>query len=162
MPRSGRGPGPGRPKAPSRRSSLRGSPRDAPLCDSAEGITQADDEPANHYPVPSRDRQLARLDDLIAQVTDSRLRAELQAAFADTRRHQRFGLVFEDHAPETTTLYGHPIKSGATVQRRTDPAGNDLYRVDSVDEESAACQPQGGGQTSRIPLRELLVVKRFG
>ncbi len=61
---------------------------------------------------------MARLDDLMARVADRSLRQEMEAALAEMKRRQRFGLVFEEHVPETTALYGLPIRVGSLVQRR--------------------------------------------
>lgn len=40
----------------------------------------------------------------------------MQAALAEMKRRQRFGLVFEDHIPETTVLYGLPIQTSELVR----------------------------------------------
>ena len=63
---------------------------------------------------------MARIDDLIAQITDKQLRQRLEAALSDMKRRQRFGLVFEEHIPETTTLLHFPVQVGASVQKRSD------------------------------------------
>src|SRR6185369_4882506 len=104
---------------------------------------------------------MARIDDIIAQVTDKVLRQKLQAAIADMKKRQRFGLVFEDHVPETTTLHGFPVQPGATVQRRSDPGGR-TYQVKSITARTAKMAPDGGGAEETAPLKDLLVVKRFG
>lgn len=46
---------------------------------------------------------MARLDDLAAQIRDRELRRKFEDALSDMKRRQRFGLVFEEHVPETTT-----------------------------------------------------------
>jgi adenine-specific DNA-methyltransferase len=56
---------------------------------------------------------MARIDDLIAQISDKLLRQRLESALSDMKRRQRFGLVFEEHIPETTTLLGFPVYVGA-------------------------------------------------
>jgi hypothetical protein len=43
---------------------------------------------------------MAKLDDLIDQVEDGSLRAELGQAARELRRRKAFGLVFEEHIPE--------------------------------------------------------------
>ena len=75
---------------------------------------------------------MAKLDDIVTEVRDGVLRKKLQDAIADMKRKQRFGLVFEEHIPETTALLGLPIQTGATVQRRDDPSGRCLYLVKDV------------------------------
>ena len=59
---------------------------------------------------------MARIDDLITQIADKGIRQKLEAALADMKRRQRFGLVFEEHIPETSTLLRFPVVAGATVQ----------------------------------------------
>jgi adenine-specific DNA-methyltransferase len=73
-----------------------------------------------------------RLDEAVAEVKDGVVRKKLQDAIADMKKKQRFGLVFEEHIPETTALIGLPIHVGATVQRRDDPSGRSLYVVNEV------------------------------
>jgi adenine-specific DNA-methyltransferase len=57
---------------------------------------------------------MAHLDDLVAEIRDQALRRRLEVAFADMKRRQRFGLVFEEHVPETTALTGLPVQLGST------------------------------------------------
>ncbi|MFL5241555.1 MAG: site-specific DNA-methyltransferase [Gemmataceae bacterium] len=104
---------------------------------------------------------MARLDDLITQVADKPLRQKLQAAMADMKRKQRFGLVFEEHIPETTSLIHFPVTAGATVQRRGN--GDKLYQVHSLDgRNKATIEPEGGGPAEPAAVTDLMVVKRFG
>ena len=106
---------------------------------------------------------MARLDDLIAQIADKTLREKVENALADMKRRQRFGLVFEEHIPETTTLVGFPIQSGATVQRKDDPQGKHLHLVKSVGSDGKiTIELEGGTGTERVSAEDLLVVKRFG
>lgn len=106
---------------------------------------------------------MARLDDIAAQVKDAALRKKLQDAIADLKRRQRFGLVFEEHIPETTALLGLPVQIGATVQRREDLGGNTLYRVAAVSGRGrATVESLADGSTETVSTRNLLVVKRFG
>jgi adenine-specific DNA-methyltransferase len=51
---------------------------------------------------------MARLDDLVNEVKDAALRKKLQDAVLDLKRRQRFGLVFEEHVPETSALFDFP------------------------------------------------------
>ena len=79
------------------------------------------------------------------------------------KRSQRFGLVFEEHVPETTSLLDFPIHPGATVQRRRDPDATQLFLVKSIDGRGkATLEPEGGGELESAPTRDLLIVKRFG
>ena len=104
---------------------------------------------------------MARLDDLIAQVTDARLRSELELALRQITEHQRFGLVFEEHIPETTVLQNVPIKVGHSVQLRGDKKST-AYRVVGLSTRTATIIPEGGDAEQKVARRDLLVTKRFG
>ncbi len=106
---------------------------------------------------------MARIDDLIGLVEDAALRRELQSATAELRRHRRFGLVFEQHIPETTALLGYPLRPGVTVQRRDDPAARHLYRVLNVQVDAVTIGSlDGTGDTETRAADELLAVQRLG
>jgi len=111
---------------------------------------------------------MAKLDDLIERVPEAALRKELEAAAAQLKRRQRFGLVFEEHIPETTALADVPIRVGSLVQRRRDLEGGTLFRVVTIKSGTAELEPSDEreqprtGERERLPLSELLVVKRFG
>jgi adenine-specific DNA-methyltransferase len=106
---------------------------------------------------------MARLDDLVKQVADKDLRQRLERALADFKKRQRYGLVFEEHIPETSTLLNLPVVVGATVQRRNDPDGSTLYQVKSLGNRGTAqIEPEAGGPVETIKVKDLMVVKRFG
>jgi adenine-specific DNA-methyltransferase len=107
---------------------------------------------------------MARIDDLLLQVKDERVRKELQAALAEFKRRQRFGLVYEEHIPETTALSGLPIREGSLVHRREDIDGESVWRVTKVSDRGrrAALASVGGTEHTSALTRDLLVVKRFG
>lgn len=106
---------------------------------------------------------MALIDDLVAEIRDAALQRRIEDAIADLRRRQRFGLVFEEHVPETTALFGLPVQVGATVQRRDDAAGV-LYRATSVNGHGKAkLEPtNGSGDVTEARVRDLMVVRRFG
>lgn len=111
---------------------------------------------------------MARINDLLERVTEPALRKELQSAVAQLKKNQQFGLVFEEHIPETTTLYGVPVRPGSLVQRRQALEGNALYRVVAVEKGKATLEPSDERERPRpgahetVPVSDLLVVKRFG
>lgn len=111
---------------------------------------------------------MARLDDLIEHVPDKALRKELQSAVATLKRGQKFGLVFEEHIPETTTLTGIPVRVGSLVQRRESLEGGAIYRVVSIAKGTAELELTDDrervheGEHERLPVKDLLVLKRFG
>lgn len=106
---------------------------------------------------------MARLDDLIAQIADRSLRQKLESALTDLKRRQRFGLVYEEHVPEMTSLLRFPIHAGASVLRRSDHDGRQLYKVQSIGATGkATIAPDSGGSPDTVAARELIVVKQFG
>src|SRR6266849_7313893 len=106
---------------------------------------------------------MARIDDLIAQISDKGLRRKLETALGDMKRRQRFGLVFEEHIPETTSLLTFPVQIGATVQRRNDVDGRRLYLVKTlISRGKATIEPEDGGIEETASIADLMVVKRFG
>ena len=106
---------------------------------------------------------MARLDDLVAEIRDQQLRRKIEAALADLKRKQRFGLVFEEHVPETTDLVRFPVTAGAIVHRRDDKNGDTAFRVISLNGRGkAVIEPLAGGAQETVAAKNLLVVKRFG
>lgn len=103
---------------------------------------------------------MARLDDLVERVTDPALRTQLQSAVGELKAKKRFGLVFEEHIPETTAIYGLRPTVGSTVQIRTENGA--YYRVAAISDAIVTVEPTAGGETRRVAASDLLVVKRFG
>ena len=52
---------------------------------------------------------MAAINDLIAQIQDPILRAKIEQEANKLTKQKKFGLVFEEHLPESTRLYGVPI-----------------------------------------------------
>jgi prevent-host-death family protein len=69
--------------------------------------------------------------DLIAQVSDPRLRERLAAERASASKDRNFGLVFEDHLPELLPLYKAQPRRGDRVCRR-DGSLKDAWTVQRV------------------------------
>jgi adenine-specific DNA-methyltransferase len=106
---------------------------------------------------------MALLDDLVSQIPDVTLRGRLQKAITELRRKQKFGLVYEEHIPETAAISGLPIQVGALVQRRQDSDPNTEFRVGRLtDRGKNAVLMAPDGHEETVPVAELLVVKRFG
>mgnify|MGYP000274893620 CR=1 FL=1 len=104
---------------------------------------------------------MAALTDLINQVEDKALRERLLQEAERLSKQKKFGLVFEEHIPECTPLYGIGIKRGSTVAKKTG-AINDVYRVTSIDGETAACLRLASGESETVALSELVPVAQFG
>ena len=104
---------------------------------------------------------MAALDDLIQQVSDPELRARLQQEADRLAKQKKFGLVFEDHIPECTPLYDIPIKRNSQVALKNGEV-NDIYRVIKIKGSQAECIHETSHETVTIPLKDLVVVARFG
>ena len=105
---------------------------------------------------------MAKIDDLIKQVTDVQIRRDLAAAVGELRKKKRFGLVYENHLPEMTALPGFPIQEGAFVVRRDKLSAHHMFRVCALTEGLAIVEPVSGGQTQSVPVGELMAMQRFG
>ncbi len=73
---------------------------------------------AQHPTTTLKETQLGAIDDLIAQIDDTALRARLKEEADRLRREQKFGLVFEEHLPELAPVYTAPIQPGCLAARR--------------------------------------------
>jgi adenine-specific DNA-methyltransferase len=61
---------------------------------------------------------VAKIEDLIRQVSDERLREELASEVRELKEHKRFGLVFEEHLPEMLRIPKATIRIGNVVALR--------------------------------------------
>lgn len=104
---------------------------------------------------------MAALNDLINQVQDKALRERLMAEAARLTKQKKFGLVFEEHIPECTPLYGIEIKCGSTVAKKAG-AINDMYRVTKINGGDAVCLHLASGKSETIALSDLVPVAKFG
>jgi adenine-specific DNA-methyltransferase len=115
---------------------------------------------------------LSAIHDLIAQVSDPRLRERLSAEWATASQDKKFGLVFEDHLPELLPLYGVKPRRGDLVCRKLGPL-QDVWQVRTLRDGMATCiKPQDGNHPSEakasastplnLAVDELLVVRQFG
>lgn len=104
---------------------------------------------------------MAAINDLLQQIPDTTLRSRLEQEFAHLSKNKKFGLVFEEHIPECTPLYGVSAKVGSTVARKTGRI-NDVYTVVKLSGETAHCRNKATGDTVTIQLTELVSVAQFG
>jgi len=108
---------------------------------------------------------MAKIEDLIARVADERLREALAAEVRELKKSKRFGLVFEEHLPESVRLPHVPIRKGCHVTRKTE-SGNRILEVVEVKGKTAKCRVEGGkyldGDFEDVPVADLIVVKHFG
>lgn len=106
---------------------------------------------------------MARIDDLIAEIGDERVRRAVAAEVKKLREEKKFGLVFENHIPELSYLHGASVRPRANVVKRGSK-GAEVYRVVSVEDGSATIvrDVEGTSESEQISLSELTVVKRYG
>ena len=107
---------------------------------------------------------MAKIEELIGEISDPRIRAEIAAEVKRIKAQKKFGLVFEEHLPETVRLPGFPVRAGELVAERGE-AGNDLWLARTVKGGKAQCRrPDGsyGDEQREFAVKDLVVVKRFG
>ncbi len=104
---------------------------------------------------------MAAIDDLIAQIDDTALRARLKEEADRLRREQKFGLVFEEHLPELAPVYTAPIQPGCLAAKRG-AALTDVWRVLQVQDGRAFCLNRANGVQEFVAIAELVVVLEFG
>ncbi|WP_160119846.1 DNA methyltransferase [Rhodovarius lipocyclicus] len=107
---------------------------------------------------------MAQIEELVAQIADEHLRKAIAAEVRELKRSKKFGLVFEEHLPETVRLPNLPITEGELVARKKEP-GSQLWRIKSIrcgvaTLESAVESPAPVVQEA--PVSDLVVVRRFG
>ncbi len=105
---------------------------------------------------------MAHIDALVDKVADPALRAALREQ-VDTLLHKRsFGLVFQEHRPETVELPQHRVRRGCKVRVRND-TDQALYRVDQLRGESATVTSLTEPPVRReLRMPDVVVVREFG
>ena len=115
---------------------------------------------------------MSAIHDLIAQISDPRLRERLAAEWAAASQEKKFGLVFEDHLPELLPLYEAKPRRGDLVCRRHGPL-KEVWQVRAIHDGIATCikpqddtHPAESSPSASAPVNfavdELLVVRQFG
>jgi adenine-specific DNA-methyltransferase len=107
---------------------------------------------------------MAKIESLVAQIADQSLREAIADEVHELKRLKKFGLVFEEHLPETVRLPNLPIAEGELVARKKE-RGNQLWRIKAIRRgvatlESAVEAPTP--VTQEAPVSDLVVVRRFG
>jgi adenine-specific DNA-methyltransferase len=105
---------------------------------------------------------MARLEDLIKDIADARLRNQIAAEVGKLKSGKKFGLIFEQHLPEVVQLPGLPVKPGARVAKRADKDAGFFLVTNAVNGKKVTITPERGGPEEISPRDELVVVKRFG
>jgi len=105
---------------------------------------------------------MARLEDLIKDIADARLRTQIASEVGKLKARKKFGLVFEQHLPEIVQLPGLPVNPGARVAKRTDKSAGFFLVTGVVNGKKVSIMPERGGAEEVALRSELVVVKRFG
>ena len=108
---------------------------------------------------------MAKIEDLVRRIEDESLREAISAEVKELKKTKRFGLVFEEHLPETVRLPNVPVRKGCLVAKKAE-TGNACWQVLSLSKGQAKCKPVGSKGYAQdkvtIPVEELVVVKPFG
>lgn len=106
---------------------------------------------------------MAAINDLISQIQDETLRNRIQEEVSKMAKQKKFGLVFEEHMPESTPLYDMPIKRGCNVMRRDSKDDKSIYVVLKVEGDTAVCvKPEQKDETATFELKDIVRVAEFG
>ena len=107
---------------------------------------------------------MAKIETLISTIPDLRLRKALADEVKLLKKSKKFGLVFEEHVPETVRVPSLPIRPRELVALKRE-SGNQVWRVASVTGAMASCEPTGGEEgdsPKEMRLSDLVVVRNFG
>ena len=106
---------------------------------------------------------MAAINDLISQIQDETLRNRIQEEVSKMAKQKKFGLVFEEHMPESTPLYDMPIKRGCNVMRRDSKDDKSIYVVLKVEDDTAVCvKPEQKDEAVTFELKDIVRVAEFG
>ena len=106
---------------------------------------------------------MAKIEDLISEIADARLRDEIAREVAALKKQKKFGLVFEEHIPEMAQLPGLPVKPGLRVVNRSG-SNRDVFLVEVLLSGGKARVRRENGEAGEevAEVKDLVVVKRFG
>ena len=106
---------------------------------------------------------MAAINDLISQIQDETLRNRIQEEVSKMAKQKKFGLVFEEHMPESTPLYDMPIKRGCNVMLRDSKDDKSIYVVLKVEGDTAVCvKPEQKDEAVTFELKDIVRVAEFG
>ena len=103
---------------------------------------------------------MAAINDLISQIENQELRERILAELDKMNKQKKFGLVFEEHLPESVKLYDLPVKKGATVMEKA--GGKSVYKVVSMADDIAECVDTTTQETKSFPVADIVPVALFG
>lgn len=104
---------------------------------------------------------MAILNDLVDQIGDEALRARIKGEVDRLSKQKKFGLVFEEHLPECTPLYGFPIEVGSKVAKKIGEIKK-VYIVTKIDGERVSCYDKVDDVVVDFEKKELVRIAEFG
>ncbi|HNX13806.1 MAG TPA: DNA methyltransferase [Oscillospiraceae bacterium] len=104
---------------------------------------------------------MAAINDLIRQIEDKKLRERLEQEVNKLSKQKKFGLVFEEHIPECTPLYGIEIRRDSLAAKKAGEV-NDVYRVKEIHNDIAVCVRRSTNSEESIALSDLVAIAQFG
>lgn len=104
---------------------------------------------------------MAAIDDLINQISDTDLRDRIKAEVDKINSRKKFGLVFEEHLPESTPLFDVPIRVGSVVGSKTGYM-KENYVVTAMDGDNVTCINRTTKEEAVFNIDELVCVAQFG
>ena len=106
---------------------------------------------------------MAAINDLISQIQDESLRNRIQEEVNKMAKKKKFGLVFEEHMPESTPLYDMPIKKGSNVMLRDNKDDKSIYVVLNIENDTAVCaKSEQADETVNFALKDIVRIAEFG
>lgn len=106
---------------------------------------------------------MSAINDLILQIQDPALRERIQKEVNKLAKQKKFGLVFEEHIPESTPLYNVPIKQGCNVVLRNSKEDKLTYVVLKVEGERVTCVNKDHPEINIVfDKTELVRIAEFG
>ena len=106
---------------------------------------------------------MAAINDLISQIQDESLRNRIQEEVNKMAKQKKFGLVFEEHMPESTPLYDMPIKKGSNVMLRDNKDDKSIYVVLNIENDTAVCaKSEQADETVNFALKDIVRIAEFG
>jgi|SRR5215510_12410631 len=104
---------------------------------------------------------MAKLEDLIKEIADPDLRAQIARELAKLKAQKKFGLVFEEHIPGIIDLPDFPIKPGTRVVKRNGTT-REVLVVAAVNGSKVRVNSEHGEASEVLDRADVVVVKRFG
>ena len=104
---------------------------------------------------------MSALKDLIDQIENPELRSRVKQEVDRLLGRKKFGLVFEDHLPESLQLPDVPIRRGSRVALRTS-SPTDAMIVKSINGDLATCYHLSTKTEVEIAVSDIVCVAQFG